>query len=74
MITIELTDTTGVLLAEIENRRFKRNDIALTYFLALASSEETDWKKILNGNLMADGRIVADIELGGRNGRKSSMR
>ena len=41
---IELIDTTNVILREINDKRFKRADVAKTVALALRSSEETDWR------------------------------
>ena len=43
---LELMDTTRVLLEEIADSYFNRNGIALTYALALKSSDPTDWAKV----------------------------
>jgi len=45
-IKMELACCTYVLLSEIADKRFKRKDIAMTYALALCSSEETNWKTV----------------------------
>jgi hypothetical protein len=44
--TIELTDCTNTLLAEIANPKMKRRDVAQTYYFALRSSHPTDWGKV----------------------------
>ena len=43
---IELMDTTNVLLDEIKDKRFNQKSIAMTYHLALRSSDKTDFKKV----------------------------
>jgi hypothetical protein len=45
---IELGCCEATLLREIADRHFKRNDVAKTYRLALASSErdQIDWRKV----------------------------
>jgi hypothetical protein len=43
---IELMCCEAVLLQEIANKRFKRNDIALTYYLAMRSGERVDWATV----------------------------
>ena len=43
---LELADCERVLLQEIADRRFKRNHVAMTYRLALASSDEPDWARV----------------------------
>lgn len=43
---IELADCTNVLLDEIAMQEAKRKDIALTYRLAMQSSEDVDWAKV----------------------------
>ena len=43
---IELADCTNAILREIDNPRLYRKDIAMTYALALRSSEEVDWAKV----------------------------
>ena len=43
---IELSDPTGTLLQEIENRKCTRNVVAKTYALALRSGAETDWGRV----------------------------
>jgi hypothetical protein len=45
-MVIELEDCTRVLLTEIACKEAKRNDIAKTYRMALASSWPTDWKTV----------------------------
>ena len=42
----ELCMCTQTLLHEIANKDMKRIDIAKTYYLAIQSSEKTDWKKV----------------------------
>ena len=42
----ELCNCTNVLLNEISKKKFKQKDIALTYMLALRSSDKTDWKVV----------------------------
>lgn len=42
----ELCCCTETLLMEIRDNKFKRRDIAKTYFLAMTSTEKTDWKKV----------------------------
>ena len=42
----ELCNCTNVLLNEISHKEFKQKDIALTYMLALRSSDKTDWKLV----------------------------
>ena len=46
MTTIELAACTQTLLNEIGMPEMKRDDVALTYALAMRSSEETDWKAV----------------------------
>lgn len=43
---IELIDTTRVLLDKIASPEFRQPDIALTYAMAIRSSDPTDWKKV----------------------------
>ena len=45
---LELVNCEATLLREIEDRRMKRADIALTYRLVLMSSDgkSVDWKKV----------------------------
>ena len=43
---MELACCTGTLLREIADKSLKRDIIAMTYALALRSSEETDWKQV----------------------------
>lgn len=47
-MTMELMCCESVLLQEIADKQFKRNNVAQTYALALRSSEfdSIDWKKI----------------------------
>ena len=42
----QLMDCERVLLAEIADKRMKRNDVAMTYAMALGSDEEIDWAKV----------------------------
>lgn len=44
---------TEVLLREIADRRFKRDDVAVTYALAITSGETVDWEAV---NLAIIGR------------------
>jgi len=44
--SIELMLTTQTLMAEISDLNFRQHDIAVTYEMALASSEETDWQQV----------------------------
>ena len=43
---IELCCCTEVLLQEIADKRYKRNDCAKTYRMALCSSDKTDWSAV----------------------------
>ena len=43
---IELMDTTNVLLQEIAEPEFTRDTVALTYAMALCSSDKTDFKRV----------------------------
>ena len=43
---IELANCTQTLLNEIADKGFKQNSIAMTYALALRSSETIDWAKV----------------------------
>lgn len=45
-LTVELTNTTNVLLQEIASPEMKRKDVAMTYALAMRSSCKTDWSKV----------------------------
>jgi len=45
-MTLELFNCTNVLLREIAMGEAKQHDIAMTYALALRSSDPTDWKAI----------------------------
>lgn len=45
-MSFELRSCTYTLLAEIWDPRFTRKDVAMTYRLAMESSEETDWKAV----------------------------
>jgi len=45
-MTIELFDCTNVLLREIAMIEANQKDIAITYSLALKSTDPTDWKKV----------------------------
>ena len=42
----ELCNCTNVLLNEISNKELKQKDVALTYMLAIRSSDKTDWKLV----------------------------
>jgi len=44
--TCQLAACTNTLLSEIAEPRLKRKDIAMTYMLAMRSSEPTDWAKV----------------------------
>jgi len=44
--TIELTDCTNVLLAEIADDEMKRRDVALTYAMALVARETVGWHAV----------------------------
>lgn len=46
MTTIQLAACTQTLLNEIAMPEMKRNDVAVTYALAMRSDEETDWKAV----------------------------
>jgi hypothetical protein len=43
---IELADCTNTLLAELAMEECKQRHIAETYALAIASSEDVDWKTV----------------------------
>jgi len=43
---IELANTTNTLLTEIRDRNFNQKNVAMTYALALRSSEATDWGEV----------------------------
>lgn len=45
-VQIELGNPQGVLLAEIKERAMKREDVALTYAMAMLSSEVVDWPTV----------------------------
>ncbi len=45
-VRIALCDPERVLLEEIADKRMKREDVALTYALAIASGETIDWPKV----------------------------
>jgi len=42
----QLMDCERTLLAEIADKRMKRNDIAMTYAMALGSDEQIDWARV----------------------------
>ena len=42
----EVIGSTNILLREIAMKEFKQRHIALTYRLALQSSDKTDWAKV----------------------------
>ena len=43
---MELCCCTSTLLSEIEDKAVTKKHLAMTYALALRSSEETDWPKV----------------------------
>jgi len=43
---IELCDCTNVLLREISDKHFTQKSVALTYAMAINSSEQKNWKAI----------------------------
>jgi threonine synthase len=43
---IELADCENVLLREIADKRLKQADVALTFAMAMASSEEVNWPRV----------------------------
>ena len=43
---VELMDTTGTLLRETQMTEITRDIIALTYAMALCSSDKTDWRTV----------------------------
>lgn len=45
-VTMDLMSTTSTLLNEIDHKECTKNDIAMTYRLAMESEDETDWKKV----------------------------
>lgn len=45
-VMMELFCCTSTLLGEIANPCVRKIDVAMTYALALRSSEETDWKTV----------------------------
>ena len=45
-MSIELICCTDTLLMEINSKECKRKDIALTYSMAILSSETTNWVKV----------------------------
>lgn len=47
-LVVELADCTNVLLREIEDKNFIQKDIAMTYCLAMMSSEKVDYEKVNN--------------------------
>ena len=42
----QLMDCEAVLLSEIADKRMKRNDVAMTYAMALGSDEQIDWARV----------------------------
>jgi len=44
--TIELADPTGLMLAEIANKKCTRDTVARTYCLAMRGSVDVDWKSV----------------------------
>lgn len=45
-IGFALCDPEGTLLSEIADKRMKREDVALSYALAIRGGEEIDWSKV----------------------------
>ena len=45
-LRIELFCCTQTLMQEINNKQFKQADVALTYAMAVCSSDKTDWHKV----------------------------
>ena len=45
-MNVELACCTSTLLREISDSSLKRKDIAMTYRLAMASSESVDWESV----------------------------
>jgi len=45
-MSFELMFPGKVLIAETKNKRFKRDDVAKTYAMALNSSREIDWRAV----------------------------
>jgi hypothetical protein len=45
-LIIELVCTTTTLMTEISLPEMKQTDVALTYAMALRSSDKTDWSKV----------------------------
>jgi aminopeptidase N len=43
---IELMNCTRVLLDEIDEKKITRDKLALTYAMAICSSDNTDWKQV----------------------------
>lgn len=46
IVRFEMVNCEAALLAEIGDTCFKRADVAITYSLALRSSEQIDWEKV----------------------------
>ena len=44
--TMELLCCEETILSEIEDKRFKRKNVALTYYFCLISSEDINWGKV----------------------------
>lgn len=45
---LEMANCENHLLMEIRDKRFKRRDVAQSYYLAMHSSEKIDWLKVHN--------------------------
>ena len=43
---VELVNTTALLMQEIADKRVKRRSVAMTYALAIRSSEKTDFRAV----------------------------
>lgn len=46
MVRVELADPEGTLLREIADSHLTRDDVALTYAMAMRGGEEVDWSKV----------------------------
>lgn len=57
-VRIELADPQGQLLEEIGNPAMKRDDVALTYALALKSADRVDWA-VVNDRIIGRWSISA---------------
>jgi len=43
---VELVDCQNFILKEISDKRFKRKDVALSYYFCMVSSEKVNWQII----------------------------